>query len=316
METHTYGSYHFTPHAVYSSIVDAAQSKKNWDFIIVTTKALPNLIDDSETIAPLVTKDSSIVLIQNGVGVEEPHRARFPKNPILSAVTIVSAAQTEPGTIKQNRWTRISVGPYVEASDEPFEGRQELETRSKRENTRFVELLKGGGIEDAEDYEEKGLQLVRWHKLAVRPFSRSVATFADRFEQINASMNTSAVLSGGTGNSRMSLDPELRLHLTGCMNEIFTTAPLVLSVPWPPKLASINAEKILKSSERNTAGKPSMLLDWEAGRPLELEVILGNPLRIARRKGVEMPRLQSLYALLKMAEARRDEEKNVGKAKL
>ena len=59
-----------------------------------------------------------------------------------------------------------------------------------------------------------------------------------------------------------------------------------------------------------------MLLDWEAGRPLELEVILGNPIRIARRKGVEMPRLQSLYALLKMAETRRDEEKNVGKAKL
>ena len=114
----------------------------------------------------------------------------------------------------------------------------------------------------------------------------------------------------------MSLDPELRLHLTGCMDEIFTTAPLVLSAPWPPKLASINAEKILKSSERNTAGKPSMLLDWEAGRPLELEVILGNPIRIARRKGVEMPRLQSLYALLKMAEMRRDEEKEVGKSKL
>lgn len=43
-----------------------------------------------------------------------------------------------------------------------------------------------------------------------------------------------------------------------------------------------------------------MLLDWEAGRPLELEVILGNPVKIARAKGFEMPRLQSMYALLKV----------------
>lgn len=90
-------------------------------------------------------------------------------------------------------------------------------------------------------------------------------------------MNPSAVLSGGTGNSRMSLDPELRVHLAGCMKEIFETAPIVLGRSWPSKLASADAEKILKSSERNSSGLPSMLLDWQAGRPMELEVILGNP---------------------------------------
>lgn len=132
----------------------------------------------------------------------------------------------------------------------------------------------------------------------------------------------------------MSLDPELRLHLAGCMREIFETAPLVLGRPWPPKLAAVDAEKILLSSERNKGGKPSMLLDWEAGRPMELEAILGNPvsvielrkrrrlmevgaqIRIARKKGLEMPRLQSLYALLKMAAMRRTEEQTKAKAKL
>ena len=44
-----------------------------------------------------------------------------------------------------------------------------------------------------------------------------------------------------------------------------------------------------------------MLLDWEAGRPMELEVILGNPVKIARAKGFDMPRLQSMYALLKVS---------------
>jgi ketopantoate reductase len=67
------------------------------------------------------------------------------------------------------------------------------------------------------------------------------------------------------------------------MQEIFETAPKVLGREWPSKLASANADKILKSSERNTDGLPSMLLDWQAGRPMELEVILGNPVRLPSR---------------------------------
>lgn len=71
---------------------------------------------------------------------------------------------------------------------------------------------------------------------------------------------------------------------------------------------------MIRSTERNTGGKPSILLDWDAGRPMELEVILGNPIRIAREKGVTLPRIQSLYALLRSAqEARKVDLKEKGK---
>ena len=43
---------------------------------------------------------------------------------------------------------------------------------------------------------------------------------------------------------------------------------------------------------------------------------VGAQIRIARKKGLEMPRLQSLYALLKMAAMRRTEEQTKAKAKL
>lgn len=116
-------------------------------------------------------------------------------------------------------------------------------------------------------------------------------------------MNPSAVLSGGVGNAEMSVDPELRIHLHGCMTEVLETAPKVLGRPFPSSLAT--ADQILRSSERNAGGKPSMLVDWEHGRPMELEVILGNPVRLAKDKGLEMPRLQTMYALLSMAQRRR-----------
>jgi ketopantoate reductase len=90
--------------------------------------------------------------------------------------------------------------------------------------------------------------------------------------------------------------------------------PRVLGRPFPESLAT--AERIIKSTERNTGGRPSMLLDWEAGRPMELEVILGNPVRIARERGVSLPRMQSLYALLRSAQEMRERQKAGEKGKL
>ncbi len=49
---------------------------------------------------------------------------------------------------------------------------------------------------------------------------------------------------------------------------------------------------------------------------MELEVILGNPVRIARAKGVELPRMQSLYALLRSSQATRKKRAVVEKGKL
>ncbi|KAI1493416.1 ketopantoate reductase PanE/ApbA-domain-containing protein [Biscogniauxia mediterranea] len=337
LKTRTFGDYTFKPYAVFPSVSAAVPNpsapsppssasptnpppKDGWDYIIVTTKALPDRADDAAMIAPLVTPKSCIVLIQNGVGVEEPYRKRFPHNPIVSAVTIVSAEQTEPGVIRQNRWTRISLGPFSQGLSGPATGKQspppppaaaaaEAEENQDGEGNEVEVARRGrecmedlarwwtahGGIRDVETHTELELQAIRWHKLC-----------------INAAFNPTAVLSGGRGNADQLTDPELRAHVAAVMREIWDAAPAVLGAPLPAGLAT--PDRILTSTERNPGARPSMLLDWEAGRPMEIEVILGNPVRIARRAGVEMPRLQSLYALLRsMQEVR---EKKAGKEKL
>jgi 2-dehydropantoate 2-reductase len=50
--------------------------------------------------------------------------------------------------------------------------------------------------------------------------------------------------------------------------------------------------------------KTSMLLDFENGRPMEVEAILGNAVRIARSLDVPIPHLETLYALLKLVDCR------------
>ena len=89
------------------------------------------------------------------------------------------------------------------------------------------------------------------------------------------------------------------------MHEVLEAAPQVFGRALPDKLAT--PEAILRSTERNTGSLSSMVQDWLAGRPLELEAILGNAIRLAEAHGAHMPRLHTMYALLQSEQAQRAE---------
>ncbi|KAB8416357.1 hypothetical protein FH972_024876 [Carpinus fangiana] len=282
-----YGDSTFRPTHTFGSPQEAAKSGIKWDYAVVTTKALPDVSDDSKILEGLVSRDTAIVLIQNGLGVEDPYTKSFPDASVITAVTIASAAQTEPGVIKHNRWTRIEMGPYL-----PKGSSREAEARATKQTQTFESLLRQGGVKDAHAYDHADLQLKRWHKIA-----------------INASMNPSSVLTGGASNNAMSLDPEMSQLLHGVMTEVLETAPKILGRQFPAK-GYATPEAIIKSTQKNTSGSvPSMQLDWESGKHMELEVILGNPIRLAREHGLSMPRMETLYALVKMAQTTREEKK-------
>ncbi|KAL6703364.1 hypothetical protein ACN47E_009706 [Coniothyrium glycines] len=281
-----YGDYTFIPAHTFAQPEEARNSGIIWDYIVVSTKALPDVSDDSVILEGLVGHKTAIVLIQNGLGVEEPYAKRFPHAAICSAVTIATCAQPSHGLIKHNRWTRINSGPYLPHLDTGKP--KDTDPRDTEQNDAFIALLKEGGIKDASAYTHAKLQLVRWHKIA-----------------INASMNPSSVLTLCSPNAAMSSDPEMAIHLKGVMTEILETAPKILGQPLPSDFAT--PDKILESTRRNTSGsKPSMAIDWEQGKRMEIEVILGNPIRIARSRGFEMPRLQSLYAMVRMGQEVRE----------
>lgn len=48
---------------------------------------------------------------------------------------------------------------------------------------------------------------------------------------------------------------------------------------------------------------PSMRLDWDFHRPMEIEYLYTRPLQIAREAGCPMPRLEMLEAQLRFMEA-------------
>lgn len=129
------------------------------------------------------------------------------------------------------------------------------------------------------------MQFARWHKTA-----------------INASINPTTILAGGCTTQATALDTELYTHIAGVMKEILELSVRVLGESLPSSLPTI--ETVLHGVKEDVSGsRPSMWHDWAAGRRLELDAILGEVLRQARAVNVDMPRTQTVYALLKMAES-------------
>jgi 2-dehydropantoate 2-reductase len=70
----------------------------------------------------------------------------------------------------------------------------------------------------------------------------------------------------------------------------------------------ISIEQRMAGAEKVGAHKTSMLQDLEAGRPLELEPIVGATVELGDRLGVPMPATRAVYACAKMLDDKRRAE--------
>jgi len=118
-------------------------------------KALPDVYSIADIIAPAVeaSPDAGIVLIQNGIGVEDPIKKRFPRNPILSSIAYIGVTQNSAGVVYHSGPVqRLVVGLF-----EPIEG---VDTAKCLQV--FGERCKRGGLETVVSAD---IQNYRWQKL-------------------------------------------------------------------------------------------------------------------------------------------------------
>ncbi|WFP49382.1 2-dehydropantoate 2-reductase [Methylomonas sp. EFPC3] len=111
----------------------------------------------------------------------------------------------------------------------------------------------------------------------------------------NAPFNPLSVLSGGLATQAILQNQE---NFVGEVMEEVCRIAAACGHPLADDTVDINLER----TRNMPAYKTSMLLDFEQGRPMETEAILGNAIRAAQRHRIECPRLQSLYALMQLRE--------------
>jgi len=69
----------------------------------------------------------------------------------------------------------------------------------------------------------------------------------------------------------------------------------------------VTVDQRIAGAEKVGEHKTSMLQDWEAGRPLELEPVVGAVLELGEKLGVAMPHTRTVYACVKLMEEGRRE---------
>lgn len=285
------------PHHLYRDIDHVIESDptKFYEYIIVTTKNIPDGPLASrvpEIIRKLMESQSqhhpdkkfNILLIQNGIEIESDILSTFPPTKynnynILSGIQIIGSTKIGPGIINQQGHEHLSVGAFDSSNTNAIHAAQ-----------KFVTLYLNEGF-NAIDFDER-VRYSRWKKLLY-----------------NAAINTTTALVG--------LDVPRTLEFA--TNKEST----VMEIYKPAMQEIINiaaAEGIILDPQfidfftnitRNIMFKPSMCVDVEKHQLMELEVILGNPIRLAKRYGVQTPVLKMLYNLLILVQCKLKEEKGL-----
>jgi 2-dehydropantoate 2-reductase len=116
----------------------------------------------------------------------------------------------------------------------------------------------------------------------------------------NMAFNPISALTGAT-LVRMVRHPEVAQVVRGIMQEgECIAARLGMKLP-------VSIEQRIAGAEKVGEHKTSMLQDWEAGRPLELEPMVGAVLELGEKLGVPMPYTRTVYACARLMEKRRVE---------
>ena len=239
-----------------------------FDYILITTKAIDSgKMTQAEMIQPAVSSQTAICLIQNGIGIEEPYRALFPNNPIASVVIYMPCTQTAPGVVSHTTYAKFILGAYP--ADSPPAHLSTVD--------HLTEILNAGG---ATAVHEKDVQLARWMKLLV-----------------NGAYNPICALSRLRDVQFLGSSPGAQSFLRKVMGEI-------ASIARAEGFTEVNDEivdrQLAISTGRAPPGvEPSMMADALSGSHLEIESIVGNALRIAQTRGLDVPRLEAIYYLAK-----------------
>ncbi|HKE94143.1 MAG TPA: 2-dehydropantoate 2-reductase [Povalibacter sp.] len=255
------GDHTFRPHAV---LRDVAQCTTPPDYLILTVKVLQN-VDRAALIRPAVGPQTVILLIENGVDIEQEIADAFPHNELLSALAFVGVGRTGRGEIHHQSYGSLVMGRYPGGAS--------------------AAALKIAALFEAS-------------KVACKVTDNVVAA---RWQKAlwNAVFNPISILGGVLDTAMMLRTDADQQFIRRAMQEVSTVAASA-GYPLPPQLI----DQLIASTRAMPAYKTSMALDYEARRPMEIEAILGNTVRIGRANGVAMPMLESVYALAKMVESR------------
>lgn len=208
---------------------------------------------------PLLKPDTIVLLIQNGIGVEADVEKMFPRQPLAAGLAFICSAKTGPGHVNHQFYGNINIGNYSCADLQRFQ--------------QLVDDFRAAGIGAA----SVGYHEARWKK----------AVWNMPFNGMTVALNT-------TTNRLLSCDATRRLIYDQMLEVIGAANALGVN-----NIDPSFADKMIANTVKMPPYSPSMKLDYDFRRPMEIEYLYSRPIAEAKAAGFAMPKLEMLEAELK-----------------
>lgn len=263
----------YRPKNVVLTSKEGMEKNGPFDYIVITTKNIPDISPVVDMLEDCFDEDkTTIVLIQNGIGIEIPIFRKYPKACIISGVTMIGTTLYDD-TIKHVSKDVIRFGPFINYN---IDKQMQIDNCKK-----FIEIYSNNN-NDAQL--EENVKLTRWRKLVY-----------------NTCVNTTCAI--------LNLDSG-RVDIFGGMETI--VRPAMLEVKAIAKSEGIELpDDLIDRMIRGEDGvyyPPSMLIDVRNGNYVEYIVIISNVVKIAKRNNVAIPTLTVLNNMLKLIQYRTMED--------
>ena len=251
------GSFHLGHPQVYNNTMDMPKS----DVVLVCLKTVnnDNLI---QLLPPLLHKETVVVLIQNGIGVEADVEKMFPDVQLVAGLAFICSAKTEPGHINHQCYGNINLGNYSCKNEAVF---QQL----------LTDLNQADVDAKSVEYSE-----ARWKQ----------AVWNMPFNGMTVALNTRTDL--------LLKNPKTRKLIHDQMLEVIGAAQHLGVKNIDPSFA----DRMIQYTDVMTPYSPSMKLDYDFHRRMEIEYLYTRPIALAREADFAMPKLEMLEALLRFKE--------------
>ena len=231
------------------------------DVVLVCIKSVNNHLLKS-LLPPLLHDNTLVVMIQNGIGVEQDVQLMFPQVQLCAGLAFICSAKTEPGRVSHQCYGSINLANYSCRDEALFEA--------------VVSDFRKADIQTGEvEYHE-----ARWKK----------AVWNMPFNGMTVALHTQTDL--------LLKNPSTRQLIRDQMMEV-VGASRALGVSGVDEAF---VEKMIQMTDEMTPYSPSMRLDYDFHRPMEIHYLYTRPIEIARKAGFRMPKLEMLEAELKFLE--------------
>lgn len=250
------GSFHLAQVNAYSQTSEMPRC----DVVLVCLKTTNNHLL-AGLLPPLLTDDTIVILIQNGIGVEADVQRMQPGVQLVAGLAFICSSKTEPGRVSHQCYGSINLGSYS--------------CRDAKKLEAIRDEFTGAGIEtNLVAYEE-----ARWKK----------AVWNMPFNGMTVALKTQTDLLLKNSTTRQ-LIRDLMMEVVGAARHLGVKG-----------IDEAFADKMIATTDA-IPYSPSMRLDYDFGRPMEIEYLYSRPIAIAREAGYSMPKLEMLEAELRFCE--------------